>query len=131
MASPFSANATHSTYFGFSCFWENGEQPLSRQRSQETAAITSCGFLPYLEQALPLAERVSLHGPEVDVRLSTGDDDVGVHGMKHGGQYGVIGALQETQSGGTGNGSRTQTSGYCTFTSASCFSFCQFQTDRM
>lgn len=48
----------------------------------------------YLEQALPLGERVALHGPEVDVRFSTGDNQVGIHGMKHSSQYRVIGALQ-------------------------------------
>lgn len=53
----------------------------------------------YLEQALSLGESVALHGPEVDVRLSTGDDQVGIHGMKHSSQYRVVGAL-ETQTGG-------------------------------
>lgn len=47
----------------------------------------------YLKQALLLAESVTLHGPKVDVRLSAGDDHVGIHGMKHSGQHGVVGAL--------------------------------------
>lgn len=48
----------------------------------------------HLEQPLFLGESVSLHVPEVDVRLPTGDDQVGVGGMKHGSQDGVVGALQ-------------------------------------
>lgn len=48
----------------------------------------------HLEQALPLGQGVSLHGPEVDVRLSTGHDQVGVHGVKHGRQHRLVGALQ-------------------------------------
>lgn len=48
----------------------------------------------YLKQALSLGEGVALHGPEVDVGFSTGDDQVRVHGVKHGCQHGVVGALQ-------------------------------------
>lgn len=47
----------------------------------------------YLEQALPLGQGAALHGPEVDVRFSTGDDQVCVHGMKHGRQHRLVGAL--------------------------------------
>lgn len=54
--------------------------------------IPTQGF--YLKQALSLGEGVAVHGPEVNVRLSTGDDQVGVHGMKHSCQYRVVGALQ-------------------------------------
>lgn len=53
---------------------------------------------PYLEQALSLGESVALHGPEVDVGFSTGDDQVGIHGMKHSSQYRVIGALQRQEA---------------------------------
>lgn len=52
----------------------------------------------YLKQALSLGESVALHGPKVDVRFSTGDDQVGVHGMKHSSQYRVIGALQRQEA---------------------------------
>lgn len=49
---------------------------------------------PHLEQALPLRQGGAVHGPEVDVGFSTGDNQVGVHRMKHGSQHRVIGALQ-------------------------------------
>lgn len=50
---------------------------------------------PHLEQALPLGQGGAVHGPKVNVRFSTGDNQVGVHRMKHGSQYGIIGALQK------------------------------------
>lgn len=91
----------------------------------------------YLKQALLLYEGVGIYGPKVDVRLSTGDDQVVIHGMKHSSQHGIIGALQTRQAW------RETAPFLCgltqiwtmallgTLTSASCFSFCQFQTDRM
>lgn len=48
----------------------------------------------YLEQALSLAQSVAIHCPKVEVRFSTGDNQVGVHRMKHSSQYRVVGALQ-------------------------------------
>lgn len=51
----------------------------------------------HLKQALPLHEGVGIHGPKVDVRLSTGDDQVVIHGMKHSSQHRIIGALQRQE----------------------------------
>ncbi len=53
---------------------------------------------PYLEQALSLGQSVALHGPEVDVRLSAGHNEVCIHGMKHSGQHRVVGALQRHEA---------------------------------
>lgn len=50
----------------------------------------------HLEQALPLRQGGAVHGPKVDVRFSTGDNQVGVHRMKRGTKDGVIGALQRS-----------------------------------
>lgn len=59
--------------------------------------IRSWNSCSYLEQALSLAESVALNSPEVDMRFSTGNNQVGIHGMKHSSQYRVIGALQRQE----------------------------------
>lgn len=68
-----------------------GRQPNSSKVPAADWILQQCS---HLEQALPLSQGGAVHGPEVDVRFSTGDNQVGVHRMKHGSQYGVIGALQ-------------------------------------
>lgn len=41
----------------------------------------------YLKQALSLGQSVALHGPEVDVGLPTGDNQIGLHRVEGGSQY--------------------------------------------
>lgn len=94
--------------------------------------VTSCDL--HLKQALALGESSALHGPEVDVGFSTGDNQIVVHWMKHGRQHRVVGALWEQALfkifpiNVRADFSEPDVG---TFTSATCFSFCQSQTDKM